>query len=179
MKKGSYYYGPTVAMDNKQKTDPAIYRTYLTMEDGCKGYFDFLAYPRYRSLKNCATDSDYLDKIGPCGWNSNIGYGDRCKKHLPDVYNALVNTTIWMIGYTYTTQQDLNIRKEPNGDFASIDDITENAKLNSFITPHGNIALKRNTRVTVKEIFNDNNTTWLRIPSGWICGKNSKNIYVL
>lgn len=180
MKAGLSYIGPKVAMDNKAKTDPAVYRVYYSMEQGCEGYFQFLKYPRYSSLKNYTTDVDYLDHIGPCGWNSNPGYGNRCKNHLKDVYNALGNVSpIWVVGITYTTQQDLNIRKEPNGDFASINDITENAKANSFITPNGNIALKRGTRVTVKEIYADGNMVWLRIPSGWVCGKNSKNIYVL
>jgi hypothetical protein len=31
----------------------------------------------------------------------------------------------------------------------------------------------------VKEIQNTETCTWLKIPSGWICGKNSKNIFVL
>ena len=173
--------GPKVAMDNKAKTDPAIYRVYYSMEQGCEGYFQFLQYPRYRALKNCTTDIDYLDNIGPCGWNSNVGYGNRCKNHLKEVYEALSTSSVptWIVGITYTTQQDLNLRREPGGDFATIEDLTDNAKINAFITPSGNVALRRGTRVTVKEIVTKGNMTWLRIPSGWICGKNSKNIYVL
>lgn len=173
--------GPKVAMNNKAKTDPAVYRVYYSMEQGCEGYFQFLKYPRYKFLKNCATDIDYLDHIGPCGWNSNVGYGDRCKKHLKEVYEALSTSSVptWVVGITYTTQQDLNLRREPDGDFAKVEDLTDNAKLNAFITPNGNIALKRGTRVTVKEICTKGDMTWLRIPSGWICGKNSRSIYVL
>lgn len=181
MKAGSSFYGKTVHMDNKQKTDPAVYRTYLSMEDGCKGYFDFLAYPRYRPLKNCMTDEEYLDKIGPCGWNSNIGYGNRCKAHLKEVYAALgtgPKALTWVINNTYTTQQDLNVRREPDGDLLTLDDLTDNARANAFISANGNAVLKRGTRVTIKEICVRGNTTWLKIPSGWICGKNSKNIYV-
>ena len=103
MKAGSKYSGKTVAMNNKAKNDPAIYRVYTSMANGCEGYFIFLAYPRYAALKNCTNDIDYLDKIGPCGWNSNKGYGDRCKSHLKEVYAALkekgYNPETQIVGY--------------------------------------------------------------------------------
>ena len=89
MKAGKSYKGKTVAMNNKAGNDPAVYRVYSSMEDGCRGYFDFLSYPRYKPLKQCKTDVEYLELIGPCGWNSNTGYGDRCISHLKEVYDAL------------------------------------------------------------------------------------------
>lgn len=176
------YKGPKVAMNNKAKTDPAIYRVYYSMEQGCEGYFKFLEYPRYKPLRNCTTDTNYLSKIGPCGWNSNEGYGDRCIKHLPEVYGVLGNNPVlqeWQIGKTYTTQQDLNVRIEPNGPLLTYEDLTADGKAHAFIGPSGNAILKRETRVTVKDIASTGSCTWLKIPSGWICGKNSKNIYVL
>ena len=183
MKVGDNYKGKTVVMDNKQKTDRATYRVYTSMENGCEGYFAFLKYSRYKSLKNCTTDIEYLNKIGPCGWNSNVGYGDRCKKHLPDVY-AVLNQSVpalqlWQIGKTYTTQQDLNVRWEPNGDKKLFSELSANAKEHAFIGTSGEGILKRGTRVTVKDIQTIGQTVWLKIPSGWICGKNSRNIYVL
>lgn len=83
----------------------------------------------------------------------------------------------WEIGKTYTTLQDLNIRKEPDGEYSSWDDITEGAKEHSFDVD-GHPVLKKGTAVTVKDIKDIGQTSWLRIPSGWICGKNSKHIYV-
>ena len=180
MKAGKSYKGRTVAMNNKAGNDPAVYRVYTSMENGCEGYFVFLSYPRYQPLKNCATDEEYLDLIGPCGWNSNPGYGGRCKSHLKEVYDALGTSPqpLWQVGQTYTTQQDLNVRKEPNGDLVPYDELTENAKEHAFVSTSGNAILERGTRVTVKEIKSTGSATWLRIPSGWICGKNSKNIFV-
>ena len=182
MKAGKGYKGKTVAMNNKAGNDPAVYRVYTSMENGCDGYFVFLSYPRYYSLRNCTTDIEYLKEIGPCGWNSNKGYGDRCISHLKEVYAALQTEpeqpAQWVVGKTYTTQQDLNIRKEPNGAPVPYMDLTEDAKKHSFVS-NGGAVLKRGTRVTVKEIKSTGSCTWLRIPSGWICGKNSKNIYVL
>ena len=179
MKAGKGYKGPTVAMNNKAKTDPAVYRTYGSMEAGCDGYFAFLAYPRYQPLHDCLSDDDYLSKIGPCGWNGNPGYGDRCKNHLKEVYNALGSSSQWQIGQTYTTQQDLNVRREPGGDLVPFDELTPDGQAHAFISPNGTAILKRETRVTVKDIVTKGSTTWLRIPSGWICGKNSKYVYVM
>ena len=85
---------------------------------------------------------------------------------------------LWQIGQTYTTQQDLNVRREPNGELVPFEDLTENAKEHAFISPSGTAILKRGTRVTVKDIQTVGSCVWLQIPSGWICGKNSKNIYV-
>ena len=89
MKAGSSYKGKTVAMNNKAGTDPAVYRVFTSMEDGCEGYLTFLKYPRYAPLKNCTSSEEYLQKIGPCGWNGNKGYGERCASHLPEVRKYL------------------------------------------------------------------------------------------
>ena len=183
MKAGKSYKGKTVAMNNKAGNDPAVYRVYTSMENGCEGYFEFLSYSRYQPLKNCTTDIEYLNKIGPCGWNSNPGYGSRCASHLKEVYEALGSatptpTSQWQIGKTYTTLQDLNVRKEPNGDPVPYYELTEDGKKHAFINTSGNTVLKRGTKVTVKDIKSTSTSTWLKIPSGWICGKNSKNIFV-
>jgi hypothetical protein len=91
----------------------------------------------------------------------------------------LGNTSgVWQIGRTYTTQQDLNIRYDPNGEKKPYEELTDNAKEHAFIGTSGEGILKRGTRVTVKDIMTVGSCVWLQIPSGWICGKNSKNIYV-
>ena len=180
---GDSYKGKKVAMNNKQGTDPATYRVFSSMEDGCEGYFTFLNYARYRPLKQCTTDIEYLDKIGPCGWNGNVGYGDRCKSHLNEVYAALIQNVQtpgqWQIGQTYTTQQDLNVRKSPNGALVPFKSLTQDGQAHAYVGPTGTAVLRRGTEVTVKDIKSTGTCTWLNIPSGWICGKNSKTIYVI
>ena len=161
------------------------------MANGCEGYFQFLAYPRYQPLKNCTTDAEYLDKIGPCGWNSNPGYGSRCKSHLSEVYAALGDieqkpqsepqtpaSSEWQIGKTYTTHQDLYIRNAPDGEKLNWDDVTADARKHGMKDEFGKAILNYGTRVTVKDIKKTKTATWLKIPSGWICGKNSKMTYV-
>ena len=183
MKAGDSYKGKTVAMDNKKKTDPAVYRVFTSMESGCEGYFTFLAYTRYLPLKKCTTDTEYLDKIGPCGWNSNDGYGDRCKKHLKTVYEALQSADVPIapceVGKTYTTQQDLYVRDNPDGNKIKFDKLTDNAKDHAKKDLFGYGILKKGTRVTCKGIRATQSCLWMKIPSGWICARNSKNIYVV
>ena len=182
MKASKDYKGNTIFMDNKQKTDPATYRVFTSMLDGCEGYFNFLKYPRYRSLKQCVNDLDYLDSIGPCGWNSNVGYGDRCKKHLSEVYSVINSDfTGWSIGSTYTTQVNLYIREKPNGTRKSIDNITDNAKVNSYADSDGFAILKKGTRVTCKDVVIDTSSDqiWLLIPSGYVCAKNKNKLYII
>lgn len=186
MKAGKGYKGQTIAMNNKAKNDPAVYRVYTSMENGCEGYFQFLSYARYKPLKSCLSDIAYLEKIGPCGWNSNPGYGNRCISHLNEVYSALrvtqqeqTSVSQWQVGKTYTTQQDLNVRSSPDGNKLPFLSLTKDAQKHSFVGADGTAVLKKGTRVTVKEIKELGTSTWLRIPSGWICGKNSKNIYVM
>lgn len=181
MKASKDYKGNTIFMNNKQKTDPATYRVFSSMADGCEGYFNFLKYPRYRPLKQCVNDLDYLESIGPCGWNSNVGYGSRCSTHLPEVYQVINNiVSSWLVGSTYTTQVNLYIREEPNGKKKRIDSITENAKLNSYADSDGFAILKKGTRVTCKDVVINTATdqVWLLIPSGYVCAKCKERLYI-
>ena len=185
MKAGKGYNGKTVAMNNKAGNDPAVYRVYTSMANGCEGYFIFLNYPRYKSLKTCTTDAEFLDKIGPCGWNPNKGYGDRCKSHLKEVYDALKSTDTgqttcqYKVGTTYTTQQDLYVRDAPDGNKVKFDNLTENAKEHAKKDIFGYGILKKGTRVTCQGLKMTETCTWIKIPSGWICAQNSKHIYIL
>lgn len=180
MKTGNGYKGNVVIMDNKQKNDKAIYRSYNSMVEGCMGYFDFLKYPRYQPLKKCISDISFLDNIGKCGWNSNVGYGDRCKRHLNTVYNVIDNTCniTYLVDKTYELRVNLYIRKSPNGEKKRVDDITENAKKNSYIDADGYVILRKGTRIICKDVIYVDNQIWLLIPSGYVCAKLNDTIYI-
>ena len=163
----------------------AYFRRYSSMADGVKGYYDFISTKRYANLKTAVTYKQYAEYLKTDGYATSSTYVNTLCKCV-EQYNLIAYDTggfpsmdLWEVGHTYVTQQDLNIRKEPNGEPVPFVELTENAKEHAFISPSGNSVLKRGTRVTVYEIKSTGSCTWLRIPSGWICGKNSKNIYVL
>lgn len=84
----------------------------------------------------------------------------------------------WEIGKTYTTTVNLNIRDLPNGQKLKYEDLTDNAKRHAYIS-NGNAVLYKGTRVTVKSINVVGNDIWLRIPSGWICGRHDNKLYAV
>lgn len=157
------------------------------MADGVKGYYDFIDTKRYANLKTAVSYRQYAEFLKADGYATSSSYVNT----LCDVvtqYNLIAYDTglipdypqvQWEVGRTYITTSDLNVRKEPNGAYLPFNDLTENAKKHAFKTTAGNAVLKAGTEVTVKEIRMTKTCTWLRIPSGWICGKNSKNTYVI
>jgi len=160
----------------------AYFRRFSSMEDGVKGYYDFISTKRYANLKDAVTYEQYAQYLKADGYATSSSYVNTLCRTVTSygliAYDLGLPVGQWIIGQTYTTQQDLNVRKEPNGEFVPFEDLTEDGKKHAFIGTSGNAVLKRGTRVTVKDIFTTGSTTWLKIPSGWICGKNSKNIYV-
>lgn len=82
-------------------------------------------------------------------------------------------------GMTYTTQSDLYVRDAPNGNKIKFDQLTEDAKKHAKFDIFGCAILEKGTRVTCKGLNMTENCTWMKIPSGWICARNSKHIYVV
>ena len=59
-----------------------------------------------------------------------------------------------------------------------VSELTDNAKLFAREDKDGNAILKKGTRVTCKEVVELNNATWLKIPSGYVCARNTK-VYIV
>lgn len=184
---------PNVVLKTKEEYKPGTlttikdaFRVYPDMKSGVAGYYDFISTKRYQNLKTAVTYRQYAEMLKSDGYATSSSYVNTLCKTVEDygliAYDTGGSITIppqWTIGKTYTTQQDLNIRKEPNGEPVPFADLTEDAKKHAFISPSGNSVLERGTRVTVKDIKSTGSAVWLKIPSGWICGKNSRNIYVM
>lgn len=175
---GSYY------------TVTAKFCKFPSVEAGVEGYFRFIELnPRYKKVMLCKDFVSYATEIKNAGWATSISYTQNIINKVIALglqrFDNMVEigtggaALLYQVGQTYTTQQDLNIRQEPNGDPVRYGDLTDDAKKHSFVSTSGNTVLKRGTRVTVKDIQNTESCTWLKIPSGWICGKNSKNIFVI
>ena len=82
-------------------------------------------------------------------------------------------------GRVYTTQVNLYIRKTPGGIKKKPYELTVNAKINSHTDPYGNAVLNSGVRVTCMDVAHDGNSTWILIPSGWICAINSEGkVYI-
>ena len=161
------------------------FRVYPDMPSGVAGYYDFISTKRYANLKTATNYRQYAEMLKSDGYATSSSYVNTLSTTVVqyglEVYDSAQAPvfSLWEVGKTYTTQQDLNVRQEPNGELLSFEALTADGKAHAFIGPSGNAILKRGTKVTVKEIQETGTCTWLRIPSGWICGKNSKNTYVL
>ena len=163
----------------------AYFRRYSSMADGVKGYYDFISTKRYANLKSATTYRQYAEYLKADGYATSSSYVTTLCNTVT-TYNLTAYDTgnaptlpQWEVGRTYITTQDLNVRREPNGAYLPFDELTPNAKKHAKKTNACNAVLEKGTEVTVKEIRMTKTCTWLRIPSGWICGKNSKNTYVI
>lgn len=183
---GQYVVMPTTEYYNGVKTKVnAEFRKYPNWLESIADHSRlFNTSKRYANLRGCTDYKQACINVKADGYATSPSYTQTLlnvieKYRLYEWDAEAIGGSLWQIGKTYTTQQDLNVRSEPNGDKVKYYDLTENGKAHAFVGPEGTAVLKRGTRVTVKDIQDIGITTWLRIPSGWICGKNSKNIYVI
>ena len=153
---------------------------------GIDGYFKFIELnPRYKKVMQCKDFVSYATEIKNAGWATSLKYTQNIINKVISLNLQRFDTMfatgaiLYVVGRNYITQQDLNVRYDPNGDKVPYQELTDNAKEHAFIGTSGEGILKRGTEVTVKEIQSTGSCTWLRIPSGWICAKNSKYTYVL
>ena len=181
---------PSVVLKTKEEYKPGTlttikdaFRVYADMASGVAGYYDFISSKRYQNLKTAVTYQQYAEMLKADGYATSSTYVNTLcntvKQYGLTAYDVgLLPSSQWQIGQTYTTQQDLNVRQDPNGSKIPYELLTEDAKKHAFIGTSGEGILKRGTRVTVKDIQTVGSCVWLLIPSGWICGKNSKNTFV-
>ncbi len=117
MKCGTKWTGKSVNMQTKEEyqqgtlTDiSANFRVYDSMDDGVKGYFEFIQLPRYYNLKVVRSPLEYLQVIKADGYATSSTYVNTCYKVLtennltkydtastwidPKVQNAIN----WMVG---------------------------------------------------------------------------------
>ena len=188
-KGAAYKTGTTEYYDGKNPTKIVDYfRKYDSVEDATEDYMDMLCHcNRYKAALNRSTPAQSIVAIVAGGYATGPEYATRIMELINqnnltvfDRQHSTVEPTIyWQIGKDYIAQQDLNIRKEPNGDKLMMEDLTANGKQHAFIGTDGTAILRRGTKVTVKDAKVLDGVVWLKIPSGWICGKNTKNYYVL
>lgn len=81
LKTGSNWTGAAVNLKTSEEYTPGIhtqirddFRVYDSMEEGIKGYFEFIQYPRYKNLKGITDPEDYLLTIKEDGYATSSKY---------------------------------------------------------------------------------------------------------
>lgn len=190
LKCGSGWKGTYATFNTKEEYKVGVlttikdkFRAYPDMAAGVAGYYDFISTKRYTNLKTATTYRMYAEFLKADGYATSSTYVNTLCSTVErfglNAYDHGFMPSMWQVGQTYTTQQDLNIRQEPNGDTVPYNQLTADGQKHAFISPSGSSVLRRGTRVTVKAIQSTGSATWVQIPSGWICAKNSKNIFLL
>ena len=84
MKCGSSWKGQSVNLATKEEYNSQLvnirdnFRVYSSMEEGVKGYFDFISVKRYANLKNATTPKEYLEFIKRDGYATSSSYVNSC-----------------------------------------------------------------------------------------------------
>lgn len=81
MKCGSSWKGKSVNLKTKEEYSKGTlttirdnFRVYDSMEDGVRGYFDFISSKRYANLKTAKTPREYLELIKKDGYATSFNY---------------------------------------------------------------------------------------------------------
>jgi hypothetical protein len=159
------------------------FRAYDSMQQCVYNYYELLNTKLYSRVQKGVDYRTQMAQIKMCGYmtsstevNSVIKLiekynlvrfdsagGDASPVAVPIAFNS------YMEGATYITQANLYVRKAPNGEALKMSDLTKNALEHAY-DKNGSAILKRGTKVTCKEVTKvPEGSTWIRIPSGWIC----------
>lgn len=98
-----------------------------------------------------------------------------------DVHYNKVSGNPYKVGITYTVQTILKVRNGAGTNFKqkTYSELTPNAKQHAYSSGVNKGCLKKGTRVTCLEVRMVGDSTWIKIPSGWIAAKYGANTYVL
>lgn len=87
LKCGSRWTGRSVNMKTQEEYTQGTFtmisdnfRVYDSMEEGIKGYFEFIQLPRYRNLKGITDPEKYLETIRADGYATSSSYVENCMK---------------------------------------------------------------------------------------------------
>ena len=84
MKCGSAWKGQSVNLATKEEYNSQLvnirdnFRVYSSMDEGVKGYFDFISTKRYSNLLGATTPSEYLEYIKKDGYATSSSYVSSC-----------------------------------------------------------------------------------------------------
>ncbi len=184
--------------DGSWMTIMAKFREYKSLEDGIKGYYEFLQYKRYQNLKGVTDYKEACRLIKEDGWATALSYTPSLI-NLIEKYNltsydgptgvgatATPPTTSisaasvqpeYKTGQIYTLQSEMKVRTGAGIEFRAkaYQELTENGKQHD---QNKNGCLDKGTKVTCKEIKKAGQDIWMRTPSGWIAAFYQGKIYI-
>lgn len=89
MKCGSKWTGKVAKLKTKEEykqgqltTIYAEFRAYDSIEDGIRGYFDFIQMQRYQNLKTATSPEQYIELLKQDGWATSFSYINTLKSIL-------------------------------------------------------------------------------------------------
>ena len=119
MKCGKSWKGKSVNMKTAEEYTPgtltniqANFRAYSSMQEGVKGYFDFIAAPRYANLKTAITPEQYLEYIKADGYATSSTY---VKTNLARIDMYGLRRFDWEIAITPYPVPTINLKKGSKG----------------------------------------------------------------
>lgn len=204
MKCGSSWKGGSVNLNTKEEYKPgtttvikANFRSYSSMTDGVKGYFDFISTKRYDPLKKATSAVNYCELLKTCGYATASAYVSSLttiigKYNLTSydasatavataettpvttsVDNGSNNERTFVVGNVYTLTANVNARKSANGAQYNVGELSANGR-KVCTTKSGKATYKKGTRVTCKDVVVLNGSIWIKTPSCWLCAFSKK-----
>lgn len=154
-----------------------MFRAYDSISDAVEDYFDLIcSASRYKYALNQASPLACITGIQKGPYATSPTYVSTImsiiKSQNLTQFDNIAQTSIeqnYTIGHDYTLQANMFVRETANGNKLPFAKLTDNAKAHAK-NDNGNAVLNKGTKVTVKESKKLNSATWIRIPSGWICG---------
>lgn len=115
-------------------------------------------------------DDAELKKLG-------VAYAKAAAEYLKlpkKVKKVTTKKTAFKVGETYTLQANMKVRAGAGTGYRQKkrSELTESGRANSLNKTYA--VLKKGTKVTCKKVSGN----WVKIPSGWICGKVGKTTYL-
>lgn len=179
--------------DGSYVTIKAKFRKYASVEDGIRGYYEFLQYPRYANLKGVIDSGMACDLIRQDGWATSLKYATNLKKYI-ETYGLLewdaralgtvsvIHNEKYTPGLYVVTATSLRVRKGAGTKYEQkkFSQMTASAKKQCAIKQSTGLAFYvKGVKFTAQSIVKVSETEyWAKTPSGFLCMELNGVTYV-
>ncbi len=162
-------------------TITAKFRKYSSVEEGIKGYYDFLQYKRYQNLRGVTDYRIACDFIRQDGWATSLSYAEKLKdmvgrynltEYDQRVFAGTINTDAFVPREYIVTASAIKVRDGASTNYRqkAFTEMIENAQnQNREYEKNGRAVYKKGTVFTAKEIIKiADDEYWAKTPSGYV-----------